>query len=251
MEAMERELQTAHDVQVGLLPKADPEIPGFEIAGRSIPANHVGGDHYTYLWLDEAKTKLAIVIADVSGHEMKAAMTVMRFAEILRYEAQGRQSPAEILTGINRSVYGHLERRMFVTACIGVLDGAARCLEVANAGHPPVYHRSGRTGNVEEVGEDGPPLGVRPDAVYQGTKVVLEEGDALVLYTDGVYEAENGEEELYGFDRLVGSIGGLGVERKAGEWVDGIVGGVERFTGTSQREDDLTVVVVKVYGYDR
>jgi len=246
VEAMERELQTAHDVQMGLLPQEAPRIAGYDIAGRCIPANHVGGDHYTYLWLDEAQTKLAIVIADVSGHEMQAAMTVMRFSEILHYEAQGQQSPGEILTGLNHSVYGRLEKRLYVTSCIGVLNIAERSLEVSNAGHPPVYHRSGSAESIVEVGTSGFPLGVRRDTEYRGVTVRLGVGDVLVFYTDGVYEARNGEEEQYGFERLAGVVEGLNREGSAQEWVDQIIADVEEFSASIQREDDLTMVVVKV-----
>jgi adenylate cyclase len=242
------ELQMAHDVQVGLLPKVDPSIPGFEIAGTCIPANHVGGDHYTYLWLDEAKTKLAIIIADVSGHEMKAAMTVMRFSEILRYETRDRQSPAEILSGLNRGVYGRLERRLYVTACVGMIDPMERSVEIANAGHPPVYHRSGVNGRVVEVETYGFPLGVRPEADYQSTTVRLKPDDLLVFYTDGTYEAQDKEGHQYEFERLSRLIGSLGAGLSARELVDHIVADVERFTGSTQHEDDMTVVVMKVTG---
>jgi ligand-binding sensor domain-containing protein/serine phosphatase RsbU (regulator of sigma subunit) len=246
IEAMERELQEAHDVQVGLLPKADPDIPDFEIAGRSIPANHVGGDHYTYLWMDEEKTKLSLVIADVSGHEMKAAMTVMRFSEMLHFQIQGRPSPGEILSGLNQLTCGRLEQRMYVTACVGVLDASARRIAVSNAGHPPVYHRSGRTGDVEPLEVYGYALGMRRDAQYEGMQVSLGEGDVLVFYTDGVYEARDEEGREYGFDRLEEVIRDLDSRMRAGEMLDRIFSDVDQFAGFSEQEDDRTVVVVKV-----
>jgi serine phosphatase RsbU (regulator of sigma subunit) len=252
IESMERELQQGHDVQVGLLPREDPHIPDFEIAGRSIPANHVGGDHYTYIWLDEgnaegdSKGKLGIVIADVAGHEMKAAMTVMQFCQILRYESQGRGSPVEILHALNGSVYGQLERRMYVTACVGVLDVSAGGIAVSNAGHPPVFHRSARTGDIVPLEAYGYALGMRRDAVYEAMEVQLEEGDVLVFYTDGVYEARNSEGRLYGFERLEGVIRDLDGEMRAKEIIDCIMSDVDQFAGSSEQEDDRTVVVVKV-----
>ena len=245
IEGLEKELQVAHDVQMGLLPKADPDLPGFDIVGKCIPANHVGGDHYTYIWLDEERTKFAIIIADVSGKEMKAAMTVMRFSEMLRYETQGRHSPGEILAGLNRSVWGQLERRMYVTACVGVLDVSAGCLEVSNAGHPKVYHLSGGNGSIEELEAYGHLLGVSQDAEYESAKVEVGEGDVLVFYTDGIVEARDGEGRLYGFDRLEGVIRDAGRDISAREMMDRILGEVERFTGTSQHEDDMTLVVVR------
>ena len=246
IEEMGKELQVAHDVQMGLLPETDPSIPGLDIAGRCIPASSVGGDHYTYVWLDEEKTKFAIVLADVSGKEMKAAMTVMRFTEILHYETQGKRKPEEILGGLNASVYGRLEKRMYVTSCVAVLDVSERNLEVSNAGHPPAYRLSGETGRVEELEMSSYPLGLRQDAGYEAMQVNLEEGDVLVFYTDGVCEARNEEGSVYGFDRLAGVIRDMDREMEAREMIDRILGEVERFTGTSQHEDDLTLVVVKV-----
>jgi sigma-B regulation protein RsbU (phosphoserine phosphatase) len=245
MEAMERELQTAHDVQMGLLPQTAPSLPGFDIAGRCLPANHVGGDHYTYLWLDAEQTKLGIVIADVSGYEMQAAMTVMRFSEILRYETQGQTTPDAILTNLNRSVAGHLERRLYITACIGVLDAGERSLMVASAGHPPVYHRSGRTGRVVEVETSGAPLGVSQRAEYESVRVELEPGDVVVWYTDGIYEVVNREEEQYGFERLEGVLRGVGGEEHAEEVIERIFAEVEEFSGRLPHEDDMTVVVIR------
>jgi sigma-B regulation protein RsbU (phosphoserine phosphatase) len=218
---------------------------GFEITGRSIPANHVGGDHYAYFWLDEEKTKFAILIADVSGHEMKAAMMVMRFSEILHYEIQGRQSPKEILIGLNHSMFRRLERRMFVTACVGVLDLAKGSLEISNAGHPLVYHRSGTDGRVTEMETYGRPLGVAFDAEYQEVSVPLMSGDTLVFYTDGIYEAQNGEGEVYGFERLEERIQAYGREGSAVEMLDHILKDVKGFIGESLQGDDMTLVVVK------
>ncbi|MBI4531578.1 MAG: PP2C family protein-serine/threonine phosphatase, partial [Candidatus Latescibacteria bacterium] len=241
-----RELRIAHDVQMGILPQTVPQIPGYDIAGVCFPANHVGGDYYEYLWVDEAKTKLAIVVADVSGKGMKAAMAVMRFSEILRYEIYGRQSSDEILAGMNRSVYGRLEQLLYVTVCVGVLDVAGRSLEVSQAGHPPVYHLSSRTGRVMEVGAYDMPVGLVPEVEYPRKAVEIEPGDLLIFYTDGVYEARDRDGGLYGFQRLERVIGSLEPDRSAEEWVDRIVADVERFSGSSQQEDDLTVVVVKV-----
>jgi len=243
--AMKRELQQARDVQMGLLPKRDPHIEGFDIAGRCIPANRVGGDHYTYIWLNEEKTKLAVVLADITGKEMKAAMTVMQFSAILRYEAEGRYSPGEILGGLNRSVFEQLGERMYVASCVGVLDVSERCLEVSNAGHPPVYHLSGSEGSVQELRAPGFLLGMREDTEYEGAQVKVEEGDMLVFYTDGIVDAQDTEGRPDGFERLEEVIRDTDREIEATEMIDRIVQNVEQFTGTSQHGDDMTLVVIK------
>lgn len=242
--AMEEELQAAHDFQIALLPHANPVTPGFDFAGLSIPTNHVGGDHYAYHWLNEERSKLAIIIADVSGKEMKAALTVIRFVETLHYEMQAHRSPAEILAGVNRSLYGRLEPRLFITACIAVLDIPARSLTVATAGHAPVCHRSGSDGRVTELGIYGFPLGIKPYAVYDNTEVKLNAGDILLFYTDGIYEA-CGSSDVYGFERLHAALFTTDSSKGASQILGSIQRNVEEFMGNTPHEDDLTLVVVK------
>ncbi len=104
IEQMEKELQVAYHMQMGLLPETPPQIEGMELSGVCIPANHVGGDYYNFLYLDEDEKKLGIVLADVSGKAMQAATVAMRFNEMLRYEARGRASAVEILTGLDGSL---------------------------------------------------------------------------------------------------------------------------------------------------
>ena len=246
--AMERELRTAHDMQMSLLPQTAPAVSGFDIAGRCIPANHVGGDHYTYRWLDEAQTRLAIVIADVAGKEMKAAMTVMRFTEVLHYETQEQQAPAAILLGMNRSLRGRLEPRLYVTACIGVLDVTENTLTVSNAGHPPVYHRAGSDGRVTELECPGYPLGVHAEPTYETQSVSLNTDDVVVFYSDGIYEAMDHMGRVYGFDRVRQAIRRAEATGSAEEILDRILTDVRRFTGHAVYEDDMTLVVLKVNG---
>ncbi|MBI4530811.1 MAG: serine/threonine-protein phosphatase, partial [Candidatus Latescibacteria bacterium] len=174
---------------------------------------------------------------------------VMRFSEILHYEIQGRRSPKEILVGLNHSMCRRLERRMFVTACIGVLDLVEHSLEVSNAGHPLVYHRSGMDGRVTEVGTYGRPLGVAFDAEYQEMSVPLMNGDTLVFYTDGIYEAQNKEGEMYGFEGLEERIRVGGRDAPAVELLDHILRDVRGFMGESFQSDDMTLVVVKAVCY--
>lgn len=245
--AMARELQTAHDVQMSLLPQSTPDLPGFDIAGVCVPANQVGGDHYTYQWVDMEHQFLALVVADVAGKEMKAAMTVMRFSEVLFYETQNRRNPDAILGSLNDSLAGRLDSRLYVTACIGVLDIGASSFTVANAGHPPVYRRT-VDGHVSELTCTGPPLGLRPGVSFETKTTELAPGDVLVLYSDGVYEARNHLDRDYGFDRLRDTISRIGAKGNAREILERIVSDVKRFVGTASLEDDITVVVVKVEG---
>ena len=137
---MRDELQTAHDMQMGLLPQSSPDLPGYALDGTCIPANSVGGDYYAYRWLDEDKTKLGIVVADVSGKAMEAAVTAVRFNEMLRYECQNRVAPADILDGLNDSLEGQIDHATFITCCIAVLDVPTGKVTLASAGHCPPIH---------------------------------------------------------------------------------------------------------------
>ena len=196
---MRDELQTAHDMQMGLLPPAVPDLIGYDLAGRCIPANSVGGDYYAYRWLDKKKTKLGIVVADVSG---KA--TALRFNEMLRYECEGRTDPAEILDGLNASLEDQIDLATFITCCVAVLDVSTGEVQVANAGHcPPVWVKD----KAELVDLNGYPLGlpkiVRPDEPYDTLHLTLSPGDRLVLYSDGVVEAQNARRHLFDDDRFL------------------------------------------------
>ena len=139
-EEMRDELQTAHDMQMDLLPKGNPDLVGYSLDGVCIPANNVGGDYYAYRWLDEGDSRLALVVAEVSGKAMEGAITALRFNEMLRYETRNRKDPAPILEGLNDSLDGQIETSTFITCCVAVLDTNTGSVEVANAGHCLPFH---------------------------------------------------------------------------------------------------------------
>ena len=139
-EEMRDELQTTHDMQMDLLPKGNPDLVGYSLDGVCIPANNVGGDYYAYRWLDEGDSRLALVVAEVSGKAMEGAITALRFNEMLRYETRNRKDPAPILEGLNDSLEGQIETSTFITCCVAVLDTNTGSVEVANAGHCLPFH---------------------------------------------------------------------------------------------------------------
>ena len=248
-EEMRDELQTAHDMQMGLLPKESPEVPGYSLDGVCIPANNVGGDHFTYRWLDEGRGRLALVVADVSGKAMGAAVTALRFTEMLRYEFEGRDRPADILEGLHRSLEGQLDPGTFITCCIAVIDLASGHVEIASAGHCMPYRFSQASGQAAAVQVVGYPLGMASllgvDPDYTSVQVDLARGDALVLYSDGVVEAQNDMGELYDETRFELLLGEKSGGADAAGLVRTIVDHVERFVGDAPRTDDLTVVALK------
>jgi serine phosphatase RsbU (regulator of sigma subunit)/ligand-binding sensor domain-containing protein len=243
--AMGKELQTAHDLQMGLLPE-DPVIPGLDIAGRCRTANHVGGDYYTYRWIDAEHTHLAIIIADATGHDMGAAIPAVMFSGMLDYAVR-EQTPAAILHTLNTSLCARLPRRTFITCCIGVLDLPQRTLVWSKAGHPGIYHYRRGDDTVRELEMGSRPLGIRVDAHYEAMEVRLTVGDMLVWYTDGVVEACNDQEEAYGYERLVESVRRVGREEGSSqEGIERVMKEVQEFMGGQEQEDDMTLVIVRV-----
>ncbi len=251
IEGMERELQTAHDMQMGLLPDSPPEVKGIELSGICIPANHVGGDYYNFFHLDDARQKVGIFLADVSGKGMQAATVAMRFNEILRYEARGRTSAMEILTGLDESLRGQIPMEMFVTCGIGVLDTASQSLTVASGANPEVYHYSKADESVRALGLTGLPLGIplKPEGreLYSSVDLDLTPGDVIVFTSDGIEEAQDSQEAFYGQDRLVSLIQEAARDGASAEGIrDKIVADVTRFIGEAAQIDDLTCVALRV-----
>ena len=244
---MEKELDAAREMQMGLLPQEKPQAKGLDIEGRCVPASYVGGDFFTYLWLDEARTKLAIVAADVTGKGMGAALTAVRFSETLRYEAQGRTLAAEILGGLNRALYGTLPLHAFVACGIVVIDLQHREADVAAGGYYPPMHYRRRENRVVELELGNFPLGIRPDTVYQSLTVPLEAGDVLLFYSDGLIEAQDDRRTLYSEDRLKQVLLSAiheGSDAKA--LIERVFWDVERFSASVEQRDDRTAIVVRV-----
>ena len=243
---MRDELQTAHDMQMGLLPQSSPDLPGYALDGTCIPANSVGGDYYAYRWLDEDKTKLGIVVADVSGKAMEAAVTAVRFNEMLRYECQNRIAPADILDGLNASLEGQIDPATFITCCIAVLDVPTGEVTLASAGHCPPIHLSNRSQFIDLAGYPlGIPALVRPPTPYRVEHLTLAPGDRLVLYSDGVVEAQNAKRNFFDDDRFIRCLERASIVQKPTNLIADLVADVKSFIGNARRTDDITLVILQ------
>jgi len=186
IDELEEELQTAHDMQMGLMPTEAPQIPGYDIVGHCIPANHVGGDFFQYFPQND---KLSISLADVTGHAMEAAVPVMMFSGILKSQMEVGGSVEDIFGRLNRSLHGTLDKRTFVCFTMGELDTETRTLHLANGGCPYPYHFRASTGEISELQLDAYPLAIRPDSEYQTIDIQLEAGDCIIFCSDGIIEA--------------------------------------------------------------
>ena len=263
----EEELQTAHDMQMGLMPEGSPRIEGLDMAGRCLPANHVGGDFFQYF---ERDGRLSICLADVTGHAMAAAIPVVMFSgvlesemhhgesveklfghlsDILHRENQPGEGMVRLFRNLNRTLHRSLSAHTFVCLVMGEFELAGRTLRVANSGCPYPYLYRASEGAIREVPLDAYPLGVRPDTAYAVEEVQLEPGDRVVFCSDGIIEAQNEAGELFGFERTAEVIRRGGEEGlTAAELVERLFAEVEEFSGEVPQGDDQTAVVVALEG---
>lgn len=240
-EQINRDLELAHRVQQGLLPTKPPEIAGYEVFDYYEPAKHVGGDFFAYVPLSEGR--LAIVLADVSGKGVSAALVMAALSADIRYCLASERDLATAVSLINESfLRGGWDDR-FATMVVAVLDPKSHHVTLASAGHLPVFLRD-VSGCVSTVGTELGclPLGLDPDCGYISCELDLAAGSTLVFYTDGISEAMDHEQRLYGLERmeevLAGSAGG------AGELGRRLLADVERHAAGQIRSDDICLVCV-------
>lgn len=243
------ELRSAHDAQMSIMPHEPLRSGVLEVAGRCVPANEVGGDFFDYRWMDEAQTQAVVIVGDVSGKAMKAAMTAVMTSGALSAEVLKEKPVAEVLTNVNPFVFEKTERKVFVAASLVQIDGRKKSLRFSNAGLiDPMLWREGVVRSLKTTGLRHP-LGMVRDTVYEEQKAALRPGDIVVLVSDGVTEARRRDGTFYGEERLVALL-----ERKdlsglsAAEVVAMILKAVHDFAERTGQHDDMTVVVAKVGG---
>lgn len=243
-EAQEAELQTAHNLQMGLMPATAPQIPGYDIAGRCLPASHVGGDFFQYF---QRNGTLSVCLADVTGHGMEAAVPVMMFSGVLRSQMEQAQEVDALFGRLNQTMCAALEKRTHVCLALGEIVLAERRLKIANAACPYPFHYRARDGVVEELQVEAYPLGVRSGTAYPALETDLGSGDYVVFCSDGIIEAANGVEEMFGFEQTTAVIReGCAAGLNAEALILRLFETVQDFTGDQAQGDDMTCVVVRV-----
>jgi sigma-B regulation protein RsbU (phosphoserine phosphatase) len=248
VERKNTELAIAAEIQQSFLPDTIPQIEHFDIAAKSIMAKEVGGDFFDVIPFEVfplRKDRLGILIADVSGKGIPAALFMALSRIVVRVNAIWHQKvPVEAIRDANAIITADSKSSMFITLFYGILDAGERSLEYVNAGHnPPLICRS-VDGTFSSLSATGMAMGVVPDAEYAAGTVVLGVGDVLVLYTDGITEAENALQEMYGEERLretITSVRALPAE----EIMAAILTSVHGFTGTTPQSDDITLMVIR------
>jgi len=240
----ERELDIGRKMQLALLPENPPDIPGWTFASYYEAARQVGGDFFDFIQPDDDPGRLRLVIADVTGKGVPAALFMAVARTMIRAETELGRSPAEVLGRVNRMILCDERSPLFLSALYAELDLASGRLRYASAGHDAPLCLRRATGRVEELAAAGYLLGAFSDATFEEGETVLGEGDALVLYTDGISEARDAQRRFFGQERLETTIFATGV-CEARSMVEGIVGAVREFAGDVDQEDDLTLLVVK------
>ncbi len=246
-ERMAKELEIARAVQMKLLPKENPKLIGFDIAGICIPAYEVGGDYYDFV--DLGKTKIGIAIGDVSGKGVPAAIYMTLTKGILQSHAEENVSPKNVLSKVNRLMYKTIEKNSFVSMFYAIIDLQSKKIRYSRAGHNPVILAGLRDEKHEFLTPKGVALGLDDggvfDAVLEEREFDLRSGDILVFYTDGFTEARNISGEEFNESRLLRSVAEA-KERTAEEIISEVVRDAKKFSGDAEQHDDMTMVVVKV-----
>jgi serine phosphatase RsbU (regulator of sigma subunit) len=243
-ERMEEELNIAKDLQVSMLPLECPQVEGFEIAAFSESAREVGGDFYDFIEISD--DQLGLVIGDVTGKSVSGALVMSASRSIFRMLGEEKLTVSESMIRANRRTKKDIKSGMFVALLYAVLGSAEKSLTLCSAGQTQPIFRSASSGETRLVETEGDsfPLGILEEADYEETCLSLETGDRVVLYTDGIVEAMNAREELFGFDRL------LEVIRKssaatAEALLEEINDHVNEFAGLAAQHDDITIIVVQ------
>lgn len=242
-ERFERDVRLARQIQRSLLPDAPPDIIGLDIAAHYEAAYQIGGDFYDFIWHD--KEHLALVIGDVSGKAISAALYMARLTGELRSRTGIAQTPRRLLRQVNDALVDIGDDGMFATLIYAIYDFSSRSLVFSNAGHmPPLLRREGRVSVVHADNAHVPPIGIMPDMEVGEASIQLQRGDLLLLTTDGIHEAANAAGELYGERRLARCV--RQARGSAKDVVEAILDDVAAHTGDALQRDDVTVVAVAV-----
>ncbi len=239
---LQEEVRLARSIQQNLLPKAVPVVEGYDIAGATLPASTVGGDYYDFIPVEEGR--LALCLGDVSGKGMPAALLMAHLQAAIRGQTLMRIDPGPALAHSNTLLYHSTGSDRFATCFYGVLDVREHRLRYANAGHDRPLLISAGGDRSRELDTCGLVLGVIPEAAYPEDSVALEPGDSLLIYSDGIIDAADGEGREFGLDALRDLVrrrpGG-----SAADTLARVLDTVNAHAGGAPQTDDITVVVVQ------
>jgi serine phosphatase RsbU (regulator of sigma subunit) len=241
----EQELALAGEIQASFLPSQLPELPGWQLAATLRPARETSGDFYDVIPLPDGR--LGLVVADVTDKGTGAALYMALSRTLLRtYAVEYDLQPERAFQVAHGRILEDTKSKQFVTVFYGILDPTSGMLAYCNAGHnPPYLYRNSGSAAVHELDNTGPPLGLRllADGRWEQRMVRLDPGDALVLYSDGVTDAQDEQEDFFDEERLLAA-GQANLGRSAQEMQAAILAEVDRFVGDAPQADDITLMVL-------
>lgn len=242
---MKRDLEIAREIQSWLVPSQPPAVPGADIAFATRPQNSVAGDYYDAFFPGPGQERLVLVIADVAGKSVPAALLMATFQASLRTIAGEGATIGELVARLNRYACAHsLNGRRFTTAVLAEYEPSTRRLVYVNAGHnSPILRRA--NGSLEELTIGGVPLGIDSTVVYENATLQLEQGDALIFFTDGVVEAFNESGEEFGNENWLAVIRSLPSSITAREMLQLLMNRVDLYVGSTRQSDDITYLVIR------
>ena len=248
---MKRDLQIAREIQTWLLPGVPPQIPGLAIAYATRPANTVAGDYYDVFprpGRSNEDNRVVLAVADVAGKSIPAAMLMATFQASLKTLSTAQVALPELAANMNRYACSNSQGGLrFTTAFLAEYDPVRRTVDYINAGHNnPILRRAG--GQIERLDVGGLPFGIMPDVKFDSATITLAPGDWLIIFTDGVVEAENAQQAEYGEGRLLAAID-AGKSVEPSEMLQRIMAEVDRFVGTTPQHDDVTCMLLKAENF--
>ena len=241
-ERIESELRIARDIQMSMVPSIFPEREGLDMFAQMTPAKEVGGDMYGYVLLGD---KLYFAVGDVSGKGVPASLFMAQATRLFRTLAAQGMMPAEICTRMNNALNEDNEQGMFVTMFLGLLDLQTGHLSFCNAGHnPPIVGGGDNQGDFLEM-QPNAPIGLFPDLEYEGEEIESVKGRALFIYTDGLNEAENPQQEQFGDERLLSILRNTHFD-SAKQVIESLKEEIENHRKGAEPNDDLTMMCIRV-----
>ena len=239
-ERIEQELQVARQIQQELLPDSVPKLEGWQIATYYGPTREVGGDFYDFVEL--SRGRLGLIVGDATGHGMPAALVMATTRGMLRAVVQSLESPGEVLARVNEALAAEIPPSTFITCFYSILDPESGRFIYANSGHNLPCRR--HDDQADELRARGMPLGLMPGTEYEEKEALLEVGDSVLLYSDGLVEAHDPEGEMFGFPRLRRLVAEQAAEE--GSLPDFLMDELRSFTGDRwEQEDDITLVTLR------
>ena len=240
-ERLERELALASEIQQRFQPTAPPHVDGYELQGISFPCYEIGGDYYDFIEREDGR--LVIALGDVSGKGTAAALLMSSLHAAIHAQSASHDSLVDTISAVNRYLADNIPANRFVTLFYAELDPESGALSFLNAGHNPplIVHAAG---TVEQLASGGLPLGIKPDVEYREGRTQLQKGDVLVIYSDGVTEAQSPAGEEFGATRLY-EVVSRNINASAAGIRDRIESSLTKFAQGTSAADDITLVIVK------